>query len=227
MTDQIKIFRKASFFLLAAFIIMMSSCSKDEPEISDIESLVDRTVESMQQGAIGKNACLEFVFPISIQFVDATTASAESYEALHTLVSAWFEENGVEKSRANKPQLLFPIQVLTEDGEVADVESKDALKTLRNDCPGSKGCKGKNGKGFKCFSLVYPVALTIDGVDATFDDRQSLKTAVKAYKETAGDDAVKPTLVFPVTVQYDDESEVIAESQEALAALKQACRDEE
>ena len=227
MTDLIKVFRNSSFLFLMAITMMLVSCGKEEADITDIENLANSTIEKMHQGAIGKNACLEFVFPVSIQFVDETTAAAESYETLHDLVSTWFEVNGVEKSRENKPQLLFPIQVLTEDGEVVEVATREALKELRSECPGSGKCNGKKGRGFKCFSLVYPVTLTIDGTDTTFDDKESLKAAVRAYKESAGDDVVKPTIVFPVTVVYDDESEAIADSQEDLAALKQACRDEE
>ena len=226
MKDLIKVFRNSSFLFLMAIAMMLASCGKDEVDVIDIENFVDTTIEKMHHGAIGKNACLEFVFPVSIQFVDESTATADSYEALHDLVSTWFEENGVEKNRENRPQLLFPIQVLNEEGEVFDVASKEELRTLRGECPGSGKCKGKKGRGFKCFSLVYPVTLTIDGADTSFDDKQSLKAAVRAYREAAGDDAVKPTLVFPVTVQYDDESEATADSREDLAALKQACRDE-
>ena len=227
MTDLIKVLKKSTFLFLMCFAMMLASCSSEEAEITSIENLADSSIESLQQRAIGKNACLEFVFPITIQFVDESTATADSYETLHTVVAAWFEENEVEKIRENKPQLIFPLEVLNEEGEVVTVASTDDLKLLRSECPGSGKCKGKRGKGFKCFSLVYPVSLTIDDVVTEFDDRDSLKEAVRAYKETAGEDAVKPTLVFPVTVEYYDGIQAVAESQEELAELKEACREEE
>lgn len=227
MTDLIKIFKKSTFLFLLGFAMMLASCSKEEASITTIENLADSSIESIQQRAIGKNACLEFVFPVSIQFIDESIATAESYETLYEVVSTWFEENEVEKIKGNKPQLIFPIDVLNEDGEVVSVASNEELKVLRSECPGSGKCKGKKGKGFKCFSLVYPVSLTIDGVATEFQDRDSLKDAIKAYKESAGDEAEKPTLVFPVTVEYDDGTQTVAESQEQLALLKEACRAEE
>lgn len=226
MTITKRIFKNSGFFLLAAFLMLLSSCSKEPAEITNIENLVDANIESLQHRAIGKNACLEFVFPISIQFIDESIATADSYETLHTAISTWFEENDVEKARENKPQLIFPIQVIKEDGEIVDVASKEALKELRRECPGAKGCKGNRGKGFKCFSLVYPVTLTIDGQDTTFEDRESLKAAIKEYKETAGEDAVKPTLVYPVTVEYDDGTLIEVANKEELRALKIACKEE-
>lgn len=227
MTDLIKVFRRSSFLFLLSMAMMFISCDKEEAEITSIENLADSSIASLQQRAIGKNACLEFVFPIDIQFVDATTATADSYEALHEVVAAWFEENEVEKIRENKPQLIFPIDVLNEEGELVTVESSDELKALRSECPGSGKCNGKRGKGYKCFSLVFPVSLTIDGVVTEFEDRQGLKEAIKAYKASAGDEFEKPTLVFPVTVEYDDGTQTVAEDQEQLAALKEACREEE
>ena len=226
MTTTLKIFKSPSLFLLAAFLMILSSCSKDQSEITSIENLANESIEGVQHRAIGKNACLEFVFPISIQFQDESIATADSYEALHTTIVEWFEENDVEKARDNKPQLVFPIQVLTEEGEIVDVATKDELKELRRACPGSKGCKGKKGRGFKCFALVYPVTISINGVATTFEDKESLKAAVKEYKETAGDDAERPTLVFPITVEYDDGTLIDVNSEEELLELKEACKDE-
>lgn len=227
MSDLIKVIRSSGFLFLLATMMLLISCSKEDAEITNIENLADSTIEQMHHGAIGKNACLEFVFPLSITFADGSIATADSYEALHELVSTWFENNGLDISKENKPQLLFPIQVLTEQGDILELASKEELKTQRSECVGSGKCNGKKGKGFKCFSLVYPVTITIDGEDITFNDKSSLKEAVVAYKESAVDDVVRPTLVFPITVVYDDESVATANSLEELQAFKKACREGE
>ncbi len=227
MKTQIKNLRAFGLMVLAALAISFTSCN-DNLELTDIDNFTDGTVDGLQRGVVGKNHCLEFIFPISIEFIDGTTADADSYENLHETVKAWFEENEVEKSKENKPQLIFPIQVLNQEGEVIDVANEDELKELRSECPRVGKCKkGKRGKGFKCFSLVFPVTLTIDGEDQTFDDRAALKAAVRAYKEEAGDDFERPTLVFPVTVEYEDGTQVDVASEEELTALKEACKDDE
>lgn len=225
MMIQIKSFKNLGLAILALIAFSFTSCNKDA-ELVDVESFTDGSIETLQAGAIGKSACLEFVFPVSIQFVDGSTAEVSDYENLHETIVSWFTENEVEKSKGNKPQLVFPIQVLNQEGEIFNVESQDALKDLKKECPNTGKCKGKKGKGFKCFSLMFPITITIDGTDATFADRMTLKTAVKAYKEEAGDDAVRPTLVFPVTVVYDDETQVTVASQEELQALKEDCKVE-
>ena len=227
MKMQIRKFRAFGLMLLAALAISFTSCN-DNLELTDIDNFTDRAVDRLQRGVVGKNHCLEFIFPISIEFIDGTTAEADSYESLHQTIMAWFEANEVEKSKENKPQLVFPIQVLNQEGEVIDVASEDELKELKSECPRIGKCKkGKKGRGFKCFSLVFPVTVSIDGEVLTFEDRMALKAAVRAYKEEAGDDFERPTLVFPVTVEYDDETQVEVASKEELIALKEACKDEE
>ena len=222
---QIKNLRNFGFAFLAMLAFSFTSCNK-EADLLDVESFTDSSIEKLQEGAIGKSACLEFIFPVSIQFVDESTADITDYKNLHETIVNWFTENDVEKSKGNRPQLIFPIQVLNQKGEIIDVDSKEALMELRKECPKKGKCKGKNGKGFKCFSLIFPLTITIDGTDTTFDDRMALKAAVRAYKEEAGDEAERPTLVFPVTVEYDDESQVTVDSQEELQALKDDCKDE-
>lgn len=225
MIVQIKKLRNFGFAVLAMLAVSFTSCNSDA-ELVDVENFTDSSIERLQSGVVGKSACLEFIFPITIQFVDESTADISDYENLHETIVAWFTDNDVEKSKDNKPQLVFPVQVLNQDGEIVDVESQEALKELKKECPKTGKCKGKNGKGFKCFSLVYPITVTIDGTDTTFDDRESLKTAVKAYKEEAGEEAERPTLVYPVTVEYDDETQATANSQEELQALKDDCKEE-
>ena len=225
MMVQIKNLRNFGFAFLAMLAFSFTSCNK-EAELVDIESFTDSSIEKLQGGAIGKSACLEFIFPVSIQFVDESTAEITSYENLHETIVNWFTENEVDKSKVNRPQLIFPIQVLNQDGEIVDVESQEALKELRKECPRRGKCKGKNGRGFKCFSLVFPITVTIDGTDVTFANRMTLKAAVRAYKMEAGDEAERPTLVFPITVEYDDETQVTVNSKEELQALKEDCREE-
>ena len=227
MINQIKESKLLAIVIFAFFALAITSCSTGDDELIDVEAFTDGSIESIQNRAIGKNHCLEFVFPITIQFVDESTADIESYESLHETVVAWFEANDVERSKENKPQLVFPIQVLNMEGEVVDVASQDDLKELRSECPKRGKCKGRKGRGFSCFSLVFPLSVTIDGTDQSFEDRASLKEAVRAYKEEAGEDAERPTLVFPITIVYEDESQVVVESQEELQELKEACQEDE
>ena len=228
MKTQIKNLRALGLILLAALAISFTSCNKEDVELTDIESFTDGTLDDLHKGVVGKKHCLEFIFPISIEFIDESIAEVDSYMNLHETVKAWFEANDVEKNKENKPQLVFPIQVLNQEGEIIDVASVDDLKELRSECPRIGKCKkGKRGRGFKCFSLEFPVTITIDGTDQTFENQMALKAAVRAYKIESGDEFERPTLVFPVTVEYEDGTEVEVADQEELKALKEACKDDE
>jgi hypothetical protein len=228
MKMQIKNLKTFGLMLLAAFAISFSSCNDENIELIDIENFTDGAINGLQRGVVGKKHCLEFIFPIHIEFIDGTTAEVEDYKDLHETVKAWFEENDVEKSKENKPQLVFPIQVLNQEGEVIDVGSEEELKELKSECPRIGKCKkGMGGKGFKCFSLVFPVSLTIDGDVQTFENKKALKVAIRAYKEAAGEDFERPTFVFPITVEYEDGTQVEVANQEEMIALKEACKDDE
>ena len=224
MMNLVKKMNFLSLLLLATGMLMFTSCERSQ--LVNVESFTDSAIEKMQAGVVGKSFCLELIFPLSIQFADETTAEVTSYENLHETVLAYFEENEIEKNKENRPELVFPIQVVNEEGEIIDVASRDELRELKKECPKTGKCKGKKGKGFKCFSLVFPITITIDGTDTTFETQEELKAAVKAYKEEAGPDAERPTLVFPVTVEYDDESQVTVNSQEELKELKDACKED-
>jgi len=116
---------------------------------------------------------------------------------------------------------------MNKDGEVIDVASKEELQELRSECPRIGKCKGRKGRGFKCFSLVFPLTINIGEEVVTFDSRVELKAAVRAYKAETGENAERPTLVYPITVEYDDETQVVVNSKEELQALKEACQEEE
>lgn len=226
-------FKTWTMALFALFAVALTSCDKDKMlEAVNIQSFTDSTISDFQGDAVGKGRCLEFIFPVSVAFTDGTSASADDYEGLYTSIKSWFETNGLELSRKNKPSLVFPIQVLNEEAEIIDVASQEELKSLRRECgdrfdrPRNKG-KCNKGKGHHCFKLVFPISVNIGGEVQSFEDRAALKAAAKAYKETAGEDAERPELVFPITVEDEDGNQATVASKEDLQALKETCGDED
>lgn len=203
----------------------MMSCDSTA-ELIDVDAFTDDTIESIQSKALGKLSCLEIIFPVTIQFVDETTAEVESYENLFETIVAFYEASEIEPSKENIPSLVFPIEVLDESGEIVSVASTDELKELKKECPRSGKSKGRKGKGYSCFSLVFPVTVSIDSTDVTFDSKSELREAIKAYKEEVGEDFEKPSLVYPVTVELEDGSLSEITSSEMLEELKDSCSEE-
>lgn len=214
-----------SLVFLAIFAVTFTSCEKDEVTLEQTENFIDSAITEMQAGAIGRQGCFEFIFPITVQFDDETTATADDYVALHTAIKAWYETNEVKPNRKNKPSLVFPVQVMNTDAEIIDVASKIELKALKIECHGQFNGPGNcnGGHGHSCFSLIFPITATLGEDTSTFEDKEAFKNAVHAYKQTAGADAERPQLVFPVTIKYEDGTQVEIASKEELLTAKEEC----
>lgn len=229
---------KVLSFLFALLCIGMTSCGDEfeQSELADIENFVDGSISDIQDRvAAGKFGCVEFVFPITVEFADNTTATAADYEELHAVIKEWKENNldEAENRRGNRPDLVFPVQVVNEDGEVIDITLQEELRAVYQECGGrfgrgkKGGKRGNKGRGYHCFSLVFPVTVDFaDGTSQTFEDRDSLKAAVRDYKEENGRDAERPTLAYPITVEYEDGNQTSVDSREALKELKETCSEE-
>lgn len=166
-----------------------------------------------------RGGCFEMVYPITMVFADGSQAEVNSREEKHTVVRAWYEDNDVAPSRENRPSLSFPITVIM-DGEEISVADEAELKALHETCKEQRG----DGHGKKdCFTLVFPVSFDFNGEVVSFDDRQSIREAIRQYKRENGRQAPRPEMVFPVSVEYQDGTTATAESKEVLRALKEDC----
>lgn len=235
---------KLLFSLIALLSIGLTSCGDDLAEgvLVDSQNFTDMAgSEMLQRSSRGGNSCLEYVFPITIEFTDGTSATVGDQDELKAAVQTWKDNNLTTddtvdgergRNRGYRPDVVFPIQVTNEDGEVIDIASEEELRTARAECSGSgKGQKGnRNNRGDRansCFSLVYPITVEFpDGSSQTFDDEDTKKEALKAYREANGRDAERPSTAYPVTVEYEDGTQASADSKEALEALKEACTEE-
>ncbi len=250
-----RIFVQFLFIILgiASFSAFLTSCSDDDSydTIESTENFVEQSVYSLQTEAnCGKMGCYEFVFPLTIEYPDGTTESVDDYATLRTSLRTWYEANyedldlpapdSLRRFRHGYigdipwdilPSLSYPLEVLSEDGEVITVSSREELAELRQECRrsfyGNRGRHG-HGKGDRCFNLVFPLTVVFpDGTTATADDRQALKTELRTWRAANPDSEERPSLSYPVTVEMEDGSTVEVASQEELEALKESCSSEE
>lgn len=228
-------------FLFTLLCIGLTSCGDDlstDTLISTENFAPGSFADGVQRS--GSNPCFELVFPITVEFEDGTTATAADKEELKAAVLAWKGNNSEteeaddgERGRGKgyRPDLVFPIQVIDQDGETVDIASQEELAATKEACSGDRGRRGGKGnrgnREAKCFSLIYPLTFDFsDGTSQTFEDAESKREALKAYKEANGRDAERPTLAYPVSVTFEDGSEAIADSMEALQELKNTCSEE-
>lgn len=205
---------------------LFSSCEKAETLSSEetIEYTNQAIFEIQERSGCGRGGCYEFVFPITIEFPDGTTASAEDYEGLRTIIIDWKEANPDAEDR---PSLSFPLEVISEDGDVITIDSRLELLRVRHACRRHFGRHPHHGRGERCFRLVYPVTITFpNGSTEEVGSRRILKLVVRAWRHTHPDAEERPHLTFPIQVEMRDGTIVDVENKEALRELKDSCSDE-
>lgn len=225
---MVKLILKNAILLIVLVMVSLTACNQADDLTTEnaVTDFVDQALFSLQEtGDIGRYGCYELVFPVAITFPDASVVVADDYDGLAAAITVWKEAN---PDAAERPTFVFPIEVLSMEGELISVADKAELKELKKACGGGyfgrNGHRGHRGKCGLCFDLVFPVELLFpDGTTATADDRAALKTLVREWKEANPDAAERPTLVFPVNVVLEDGTEVSVGSLEDLQALKESC----
>lgn len=202
---------KVSTILLLSILV----CSCETEELNADEGVV---AENFGGSADGK--CLEKVYPLSYELPDGSVIEVASKDELKEAVKLYKENNPDERAR---PNLVYPINVVTADGEIVIVESQEAHKELKKAECGERP-RGPNGDRNKCFKLIYPVSfITEDGTVVTGDSRKEIKMALKKWKTENPDAEEKPVLQFPVQIINADEETLEIGSAEELEALKEEC----
>ena len=211
---------KLNHLFIASLFFVLFSCG-DATEIETPEEFADATaLEIETRSSSGAKGCFELVFPVTITFEDGTSAEVESMEDLKATVKAWKEAN---PDATTRPSLEFPLEIMTQDGEIVSVESVEELRALRKEC--RENFMNNGGGHGPCYKVVYPVSVEFpDGEVQSFDDRKSLKMALRAWKQSNPDSTERPVLVFPITVVDKDGNEIVVDSKEELKALKEDCR---
>ncbi len=216
-------------YLLVLFLmagLFFTSCSEEETvSVEEVENYTEDAVFLMQRRAkVGMRGCFEFVFPIDIVFPDETSQSVESYEELKEAIKAWKTDN---PDAEDKPQLGYPLDIMTDEGEIITAESKEDLVASSKECV-KDFIKKHNRLNNSCFRVQFPVDVLLPNEETvTLENRKDLKRLLRVWKENNPNLEDKPQLVFPITVKVKETEEIITlNSSEDLAALKEECRGE-
>src|SRR6185436_18212882 len=163
-----------------------------------------------------------------LQFIDNTTVEVSDYDALRQAIRDWYQANGGNYQRPNRPHLVFPFDVLNDAGEVITVSTQEELMTLRQACivdTFGPNHHGHLGKDRPCFRPVFPLTLQFpDSTQVTVSTPRELKEAVSTWRQANPGVPGRPEFVFPITVEKKDGTLVVVNSPEELRALKADCR---
>ena len=82
------------------------------------------------------------------------------------------------------------------------------------------GC-GRRG----CFEFVFPLTIVFpDATEAEVEDYESLREAIRSWKDNNPDATERPSLAFPIEVVSQDGEVISVEDSDALQELRQSCR---
>ena len=208
--------------------IFIAGCQKED-SAADVENFVlQSTFEIEERSGSGVAGCYELVFPVTLEFADGTTREVGSYDELKQAIREWFQSIDARPRPALRPHLLFPYDVLNEDGEIITISTVQELIELRRACIASvfgPNHHGHLGKDRHCFRPVFPYTVEFpDGSHVTVGTPLELRQAIREWKTANPDSHARPELVFPITVELRDGTQVVINTPEELRALKEECR---
>jgi hypothetical protein len=216
---------KKTIFAFAALILSIgffASCNKDNADTTaDIESYVTESIQNLEATTrTGRGGCFELVFPVTIGFPTDKTVEVNSYEEMKAAIKAWRKENGKPGKTLVKPHFVYPIDLITKDGETVTVSSLLELIALKKECI-SQG----NGQGLPCFRLNYPITILYpDNGTATYASAQEMRKALRSWKQSNPDAIFRPVLSYPITITMQDGSILNINNKAELWAAKDGCK---
>ena len=221
---------KYSWVIALFGIFLFSACNEESTdlltEMTIIENFVDESLYRLQgDGNLGRFGCYELVFPATIEFPHSWTATVDSYDDLIYSLQEWKESN---PDATERPSFVFPIEVLSQDGEVISVDSEEELKELKQECEvnyfGKHRSEGHNENCTPCFEMAFPITVLFpDDTTAEAASRDELKDLVREWKADNPDTTKRPKIVFPVEVEMEDGTIVTLYNKEELKELWESC----
>lgn len=180
------------------------SCNRDENLTeAEVENYVNETITTLEtRNRIGRGACFELIFPVSITLPDNSVVELNSYDELRSTLKTYIEANGRPKNRpyATNTFFVYPITVLTNEGEMVTVNGREELIELRKECIRNGG-----GQGRPCFRLNYPLSVSYpDGTVVSYTTPRELHIALKTWRVNNPNPTTHPQLVYPLSITLAD-----------------------
>ncbi|MCB0570431.1 MAG: hypothetical protein KDC66_11730 [Phaeodactylibacter sp.] len=237
---------KWSWLMALALVFGTVSCQKDATDTTTDTVLgVDDYID-YRDGTDGvNNLCFEIVFPVTVEYPNGTSETANSEEELRGLFFTWQQNNPTVHER---PTIVMPFNVILEDGTEQTIESKEQLRALLNECMPNLGGGGHNGHGGSgnggsgnggnghngpgdgnftpCFEFVYPLTLVYpnDGGEVVVNSREEMRDALMAWHQENPGDTLRPTIQMPFDVVVQESGDTVTISTEDdFATLRESC----
>lgn len=186
-------------------------------QTSDVFFTLDgnRLSDNRETSRRRRNRCFQFVFPITFIMPDDTNITLESRDDW-VLIRTWYADNPDANER---PELVFPVDIMFEDGEVQTIIDLEELREVKSACREDRNRR-------RCFRLNLPLTFFMpDNSTITVEERDDWSLLRAYYIANPNDVGTKPELVFPVDATYRDGSVVTFNNENEMLAAREECRD--
>ena len=159
--------------------------------------------------------CFSLIYPVTVDFPDATSAVANDSAELKTAVRAWLADR--PEGVRGRPQLAYPLSVLLADGTISELSSRLEMRQL------IRGCRTVPEP---CVTLVFPVQLQLGDETVTVEDADALRAAAREFRRAnrANGERARVRLVYPVAYAFADGTTGEAASRSDWEAIRLQCR---
>ena len=195
-------------FVLAA---VLYSCNKDIDgfdilnKMSD-DALIEAIAKSSDKQEIDYNQ-----LPSS-----AKTIINEDYETMVADISLKVEDLRYEVTMID----YTPLNVADKNEVYFNKNGRELVSEEK------KSEKGKRKKKKSPFKFVFPISFEMpDGSTITANDKQELKSLIKAWRDENPDSKKKPKLVYPVDLDFGEGKIVTVNSEEEMKEIKEKLRE--
>ncbi len=225
--------------LMCVVLTIFSSCEKESLEEMTPHNEMTMEVSATTAKVLGKmmddeedwedegweeEICFDLVYPIQFSMADGTTATVNSEAELEALF-----ENMDETA---EPELLFPFDIVFEDGEVVTIVDEERAEEAiwrcfedgdwedeEGDCPDDEEWEEEI-----CFDFVYPIQLV--GEDGTTIDINTEEDWDAVFEDLENAEQ-EFDIVYPFDIIYEDGTTGTIADEEALDEAFYTCYERE
>ena len=198
----------------------MIACQKEQ--VGTNQNYTDASLDLRDATDDPSDRCFTFVFPVTVIWVDGSTATFETQEAFVAAIQTWKEANPGARIL---PHIQLPVDVTLADGTVSTISTASQLRELQLDC----GIKrmGKGHRILECMKPVFPFTLVFpDSTTQVVNDVEEMRMAISDWR--AANPSVPGTthIQFPYDVRLQDSTVVTVYSKEDVDAILSDCNVE-
>ena len=201
---------------ILAIMLVAVSCQKDALDIESKKELRDSDGKKFD-----KSPCLQLIYPVTIIFPDGSSQEVDDGKEWREALAQWKEDH---PDSDVKRALQYPVDIKFKDGETYTVKSEEQMARFKKSC---KDDRPTDRDKQPCFKVVFPVSIEFpDGSTVEVTDQKQWHLAIKEWKENHPDSDTRPSLQYPVDIEFRGGKIVTLESGEAMARAKRRCKSD-